>query len=60
MNIQIPEGSALFGNVSLQKYFLFYRYTGHCPTLRFHFGRCYGTKTKEIIKVGYYDNISNY
>ncbi|CAH1367258.1 hypothetical protein MTP99_008509 [Tenebrio molitor] len=25
-------------------------YTGHCPTLKFHYGRCYGTKTKEILK----------
>lgn len=27
-----------------------YRYTGHCPTLKFQFGRCYGTDTKDIIK----------
>ncbi|XP_026676060.1 uncharacterized protein LOC113465605 [Diaphorina citri] len=25
-------------------------YTGHCPTLKFQFGKCYGTNTKEIIK----------
>ncbi|KAK9752927.1 Protein of unknown function (DUF2475) [Popillia japonica] len=24
-------------------------YTGHCPTLRFHYGTCYGAKTKEIL-----------
>jgi hypothetical protein len=32
--------------------FVVRRYTGHCPTLKFHYGRCYGTKTKEILKVG--------
>lgn len=25
-------------------------YTGHCPTLRFHYGKGYGTKTKEILQ----------
>lgn len=25
-------------------------YTGHCPSLRFHYGTCYGTKTKEILQ----------
>ncbi|KAJ3663853.1 hypothetical protein Zmor_008074 [Zophobas morio] len=25
-------------------------YTGHCPTLKFQYGRCYGTNTKEILK----------
>uniref|UniRef100_A0A8D8Y8T6 Protein FAM166B n=1 Tax=Cacopsylla melanoneura TaxID=428564 RepID=A0A8D8Y8T6_9HEMI len=25
-------------------------YTGHCPTLKFQFGKCYGTNTKEILK----------
>ncbi|XP_022900660.2 ciliary microtubule inner protein 2B-like [Onthophagus taurus] len=24
-------------------------YTGHCPTLRFHYGQSYGSKTQEII-----------
>ncbi|XP_044268945.1 protein FAM166B-like isoform X2 [Tribolium madens] len=25
-------------------------YTGHCPTLKFHYGRCYGAETQEIYK----------
>ncbi|XP_065210020.1 ciliary microtubule inner protein 2B-like [Planococcus citri] len=31
-----------------QTYFL-PGYTGHCPTLKFQIGKCYGTSTKEII-----------
>lgn len=31
--------------------FLCFRYTGHCPTLRFHYGKSYGAKTKEILQV---------
>lgn len=32
-------------------YFLCFRYTGHCPTLKFRFGKPYGANTKDIIKV---------
>lgn len=32
-----------------QTYFL-PGYTGHCPTLKFQFGKCYGACTREIIQ----------
>lgn len=30
--------------------FLCFRYTGHCPTLKFRFGKPYGASTKDIMK----------
>lgn len=31
--------------------FDFFRYTGHCPTLKFRIGKRYGANTQEIMKV---------
>lgn len=50
MEYLICTPSNLICTVLYPLHLYFHRYTGHCPTLKFRFGKRYGANTKEIIQ----------